>query len=75
MPHHTVTMFSPYPFVAGEKITITSGPRAGDWQVVALSERSVKLRCPISGREFAWDRFCYQVEKKQDEPWPHNAGA
>lgn len=72
MAHHTVTLFKPYPFATGEKITITSGPRAGDWEVITLSDHTVQLRCPVSGREFAWDSFCYQVEKKENEPWPHH---
>lgn len=72
MPQHTVTMFSQYPFVTGEKITITSGPRAGDWEVIALTDHTVRLRCPVSGREFSWDRFCFQVEKKENELWPHH---
>lgn len=72
MPRHTVTMFRQYPFAIGEKITISSGPRAGDWEVKDLTDRTVILRCPVSDREFAWDRFCYQVEKKENEQWPHH---
>lgn len=71
MPRHPVTLFRPYPFATGEKITIASGPRAGDWEVIGITDRTVQLRCPVSGREFTWDRFCYQVEKKENEPWPH----
>lgn len=74
MSKHLVTIFSQYPFATGEKITIANGPRAGDWEVIGLSDRTVKLRCPVSGREFAWDRFCYQVEKKENEQWPHHNG-
>lgn len=29
------------------------------------------LRCPISQREFEWDRFCYFVEEKNGVEWPH----
>lgn len=74
MRQPTVTLFSQYPFAKGEKITITSGPRAGDWEVIDLTDRTVKLRCPVSGREFTWDRFCYQVEKRENEPWPQHGG-
>jgi len=66
-----VTLFSPYPFAVGEKIFIRSGPRAGDWEVIGITERKVKLRCPVSGTEVEWDRFCYFAEKKDGEPWPH----
>jgi hypothetical protein len=65
----TVTFFEPYPFVEGQKIRIEGGPRAGDWLVVALTERQVTLPCPISGREFEWDRFCYLVADRE-AVWP-----
>jgi hypothetical protein len=71
MSGHEVAVFQPYPFEVGEKITIGSGPRRGDWEVVGVSERKVKLRCPITQREVEWDRFCYLVEKQSGVEWPH----
>lgn len=70
MSQHQVAIFRPYPFRIGQKIRIEGGKRAGDWEVVAEDERKVTLRCPISGREFAWDRFCYLLEERDNEPWP-----
>jgi hypothetical protein len=70
MPQETVFVFEPYPFIGGEKIHIESGPRRGDWEVIGVSERKIKLRCPISMREVEWDRFCYFMKKKQTEAWP-----
>ena len=69
MPRSKVSVFSPYAFVAGQKINIADGPRKGDWEVVAVTDRKVKLKCPISLREFEWDRFCYFVEDN-DQQWP-----
>ena len=66
-----VVIFKPYPFVVGQKIFIDDGPRKGDWEVVGISDRKVKLRCPISAREFEWNRFCYFAKACKDEPWPH----
>ena len=66
----TVAVFRPYPFEVGERISIDSGPRHGDWEVIGVSERKVRLRCPISHRELEWDRFCYFVEASPDRPWP-----
>ncbi len=66
-----VTVFQPYHFVKGEKIFIESGPRHGDWLVLACDEKKVTLQCPVSKREFSWDRFCYHVEKREQE-WPMN---
>lgn len=71
MAGETVAVFRPYPFEVGKKIYIAAGPRHGDWEVIGVSDRKVTLRCPISKREFEWDRFCYLVEEAADGPWPH----
>jgi hypothetical protein len=70
MAKHRVAYFRPYEFAVGQKINITTGPRKGDWEVAGVTERKVKLRCPISLREFDWNRFCYAVEEKSDVEWP-----
>ena len=64
-----VTLFARYPFAVGEKIHIKDGARSGDWLVVAVDEKKVTLRCPVSHREFSWNRFCYVVDYK-DQQWP-----
>lgn len=70
MTTHKVVVFRPYPFQTGQKIHIEGGPRRGDWEVVGVGERKVKLRCPISQREFEWDHFCFCVEERNDIDWP-----
>ena len=67
---HDVTVFRPYPFSVGQKIRIEDSRRAGDWEIAAISADTVTLRCPISGREFAWAAFCYVVEEETDSIWP-----
>lgn len=69
MSKEQVAVFEPYAFTVGQKINIASGPRGGDWEVIDVTDRKVKLRCPISGREFEWHRFCYLVEEREQE-WP-----
>ncbi len=64
-----IAVFKPFPFEPGQKITISDGPRKGDWLVVDCDERKVILRCPVSHMEFSWNRFCYHVETKRQE-WP-----
>ena len=71
MSVHEVTIFRPYVFEVGEKITIQGGPRQGDWEVMGISERKIKLRCPVTQREVEWDRFCYYVERAGGIEWPH----
>jgi len=66
-----VVYFQPYPFSVGQRLNITGGPRKGDWEVTGVSERKVKLRCPISLREFEWDKFCYFTEEKSNVKWPN----
>jgi len=70
METHDVTVFKPYPFRVGQKINIEDGPRKGDWEVVAVNDRKVKLRCPFSQREFEWNRFCYVVDEQAGVHWP-----
>ncbi|BBO69049.1 hypothetical protein DSCA_29790 [Desulfosarcina alkanivorans] len=70
METHDVTVFDLYPFTVGQKINIEGGPRKGDWEVVAVTDRKVRLRCPFSGREFDWNRFCYVVDERTGVPWP-----
>ena len=70
MTVHHVAMFRPYSFQVGQKINIETGPRKGDWEVIGVSDRKVKLRCPVSLREFEWNRFCYFVEDGEMEQWP-----
>ncbi len=70
MSKERILHFTPYPFEIGHKIHIAKGPRSGDWEVIGLNEKKVKLRCPVSRREFEWDRFCYFVEERESEEWP-----
>ncbi len=70
MGKHDVVVFKPYPFKVGEKLNIEDGPRRGDWEVIGISEHKVKLRCPVSFREFEWSRFCYFVEDRKGAIWP-----
>jgi hypothetical protein len=64
-----VTLFKGYPFKVGQKIRIEESPRSGDWEVIHVTDHKVTLRCPLSGREFSWSRFCYKVEETE-RPWP-----
>ena len=68
--HHVIT-FRLYPFKVGQKIFIEDGPRRGDWEVIDVSDRKLRLRCPISNRKVEFDRFCYFMEESDDSLWPH----
>jgi len=70
MASEKVLIFRPYPFEAGQKIHISEGARRGDWEVLGLTERKIRLRCPLTNREYEWDRFCYAVEEREDVEWP-----
>jgi len=37
---------------------------------VSFTKHKVKLHCPVSFKEFEWDRFCYQVEERDGVAWP-----
>jgi hypothetical protein len=70
MKKHDVIIFRPFSFTVGDKIHIDGGPRSGDWEVIGVSSRKVKFRCPVSFREFEWNRFCYFVEERSGVVWP-----
>ena len=70
MALHKVTVFRPYPFTVGQKIRIDGGRRGGDWEVVGVTDRKVRLRCPVSGREFEWDLFCHLTDELDAAEWP-----
>ena len=64
-----VLFFKRFPFKVGQKVHIADGPRKGDWEVVDVDEKKVKLRCPVSGFVAHWDRFCYFAEERK-AVWP-----
>lgn len=70
MGKYDVVVFKPYPFEKGQKLHIEHGPRRGDWEVVDVTGRKIKLRCPVSFREFEWNRFCYFVKERKGATWP-----
>ena len=72
MAKHDILVFKPYPFEVGQKLHIDGGARNGDWEVIGVSERKVKLRCPVSLREFEWNRFCYFVDEREISQWPQD---
>lgn len=70
MATHRVITFKPYPFEIGQKVHIDGGPRNGDWEVLDVTDRKVKLRCPVSFKEFEWNRFCYFSKEQDGVEWP-----
>ncbi|MBT8356541.1 MAG: hypothetical protein HKO79_01385 [Desulfobacterales bacterium] len=70
MEESKVSIFRQYPFHEGQKINIDGGPRKGDWEVIGVTDHKVTFRCPISFKEFKWDRFCYFVEDVSGVNWP-----
>lgn len=67
---HDVTVFKPYPFRKGQKIRIEGSRRQGDWEVIEVTESKMTLKCPVSFREFTWDRFCCLHEEQSQVEWP-----
>jgi len=67
---HNVAVFSAYPFTVGQKIRIEGSRRKGDWEVAAVGEHTVTLRCPISLKEFEWSKFCYLLSEEEGVEWP-----
>ncbi len=70
MAIHKVSSFKQFSFQVGQKIRIEGSNRKGDWEVADVTERKVTLRCPLSNKEYTWDRFCYFAEEKDNASWP-----
>ena len=70
MEYFDVMVFKPYEFSEGQKIRIEGGKRHGDWEVIAVTDAKVTLRCPVSARQFEWDQFCYLAEERKNTIWP-----
>lgn len=66
-----VSVFRSYPLAVGQKIHIADGFRRGDWLVIEVGEKKVRLRCPVSGREVEWERIFFFAEEAGGE-WPAN---
>ena len=66
-----IAVLRPYPVRVGQKLYIEAGPRHGDWQVIEVGDRKIRLRCPISHKEIECDQFCYVVTESAEIPWPH----
>jgi len=69
----TVLILRPYPVRVGQKVFIDGGPRRGDWEIIEVGDRKMRLRCPVSHKEIDCDRFCYVVTEAAGIPWPHKS--
>jgi hypothetical protein len=67
---HDVAVFKTYDFQVGQKIRIEGSRRHGDWEIAAIGEHKITLKCPISKKEFEWTKFCYLVEEEKGVEWP-----
>jgi hypothetical protein len=67
---HDVSVFQQYTFTVGQKIRIENGRRKGDWEVAGVGEHKITLKCPISKKEFQWNKFCYLAEEEKGVEWP-----
>jgi hypothetical protein len=71
MGKEKVIIFKPYPMEVGQKIYIDGGPYRGDWEVIGIDDKKIRIRCPITHKELEKARFCFFVEESEDSPWPH----
>jgi hypothetical protein len=72
MSQHDVYLFRPFALEVGHKIHIEGGTYRGDWQVVAVEDRKVRLKCPVSGREVERDHFLAFVSLQKGAEWPRH---
>jgi hypothetical protein len=66
-----VVFFRLYPAQVGDTITIEGGPWRGDWEIIEVGDRKLRLKCPVTHKEIERERFFYFLEERDQEPWPH----
>lgn len=50
MAERELRRFRRSPVKVGEKIWLEDGPRQGEWEVMAVEDDKITLRCPIAHR-------------------------
>lgn len=70
MSIENVVLFERYPLEVGQKIRLSGGGRGGDWLVIGLDEKKMRLKCPVSGKEVEWDRMFAFAKTLENEEWP-----
>jgi len=53
---YRTTIFEPYPFRVGERIKRRRKGKLEDWDVIAVSDDEVTVKCPFHGMELTWKR-------------------
>lgn len=50
------TIFEPYQFKVGERILRRRKGKLEDWDVIAVNDDEIKVKCPFHGMELTWKR-------------------
>ncbi len=53
------TVFEPYPFRVGERILRRRQGKLEDWDVIAVTDKEVTVKCPFHGMELTWKRSSF----------------
>ena len=70
MTEQKVIIFKEYPLEVGQKIHVKGGSRRGDWLVIGMTDKKIKLQCPVSAREVEWEKIFGFVELSTRAEWP-----
>ena len=50
------TIFEPYQFTIGERILRRRKGKLEDWDVIAISDDEITVKCPFHGMELTWGK-------------------
>ncbi|MBN2808106.1 MAG: hypothetical protein JXR80_01295 [Deltaproteobacteria bacterium] len=50
------TVFEPYEFTVGERILRRRKGKLEDWDVIAVNDKEVTVKCPFHGMELTWPK-------------------
>ncbi|MBN2332955.1 MAG: hypothetical protein JXO49_02480 [Deltaproteobacteria bacterium] len=55
MNSHAI-VFTPYPFTVGQRIVRQRNGKNEDWDVIAVTDEEVTVKCPFHGNVLTWKR-------------------
>ncbi len=62
------TVFEPYPFKIGERILRRRKGKLEDWDVIAVDNTEITVKCPFHGMELTWKRSDFWYGGETEAP-------
>ncbi len=60
------TIFEPYQFTVGERILRRRQGKLEDWDVIAINDAEITVKCPFHGMELTWKKNHFWIAGDSD---------